>query len=129
MVRKFLSLLVPVLAICLTILNASTSDAQTAPKEPSASHVNRGNSWIPNDDFQRAIKDYDIAIVFHPNSATAYYNRAVLLQANGQLESALSDYNKAIDLKPRYASAYTNRAGIYYAQGLLAEAMADSNRA
>ena len=101
MVRKFLSLLVPVLAIYFTVQNVATTEAQTPKKEVATSPVNRGHTWFPSDDFQRALSDYDIAVVFHPNSATAYYNRAVLLQAAGELDKALADYTKAIEIKPR----------------------------
>src|SRR5215471_14387946 len=122
MARKFLSLLVPV-AIAFTVLNAATAGAQTPKPEVAASHVNRGKTWFPGDDLQRALRDYDVAIIFHPNSASAYYNRAVLLQEAGELDKALADYTKAIELKPRYSSAYSSRAAVYYAEGRIDEAL------
>jgi tetratricopeptide (TPR) repeat protein len=127
MVRKFLSLLSP-LAICLTVLNTSIIEAQTATKDSGASQVNRGNSWIPSDDFQRAIKDYNIAIVFHPNSATAYYNRGVLLQADGQLESALQiTTRRSISSHAMPLPTQIGPASLRSSQ--VEEAMADCNRA
>ena len=110
------------LALILIALNISVAVAQTASKV-SDPYKNRGTSWFPGDDLERALKDSNIAVIFHPNSATAFYNRGLLLQARGELERALADYNKAIDIKPRYASAYNNRAGVHYALGHVDEAL------
>src|SRR5262245_28353263 len=129
MFREILSPRIPVLVVCLIILNVSIVAAQTIPSDSVASLVVRDYSGFPTTDFERALSDYNIAIVFHPNSATAYYNRAVVLQVMGEMDRAMADYNKAIEIKPRYASAYTNRANIHYVRGRIDEALADCNRA
>jgi predicted O-linked N-acetylglucosamine transferase (SPINDLY family) len=52
------------------------------------------------------------AIQINPNSAPAYSNRGLALQALTRLDDALVCYNKAIAIKPNDAEAFNNRGNV-----------------
>lgn len=64
--RKSLTALIP---FCLLTITVSTVAAQTTTSD--SSYINRGTSWLPKDDLERAIRDLNVEIAFHPNSAVA----------------------------------------------------------
>jgi tetratricopeptide (TPR) repeat protein len=68
---------------------------------------------------------YSQAIRLKPDYASAFYNRALALDAKGDLERALKDYDEAIRLKPDYAKAFNNRGVARRAKGDLEGALDD----
>ena len=48
--------------------------------------------------FERAINDYNSAILYYPSFAMAYYNRGIAYHRNDQLEEACKNIQKAMDL-------------------------------
>jgi tetratricopeptide (TPR) repeat protein len=44
-----------------------------------------------------------------PDSASAYYKRAIALGRRGDLPEAIASYDEAIRLDPQFAAAYYNR--------------------
>jgi tetratricopeptide (TPR) repeat protein len=88
----------------LTIAQEQSSRAKSA-----ASFYARGNEWHARGEFDRAIDDYSIAIIFNPSFAQAYYFRARARLSKGEREAALGDFNRALELDPRYAEVYANR--------------------
>ncbi|HKS39781.1 MAG TPA: tetratricopeptide repeat protein [Blastocatellia bacterium] len=76
-----------------------------------------------------AIADYDNAIRFKPDDASAYYNRGVAYGKKGDYDRAIADYDNAIRLKPDDASAYNNRGNAYGNKGDYDRAIADYDNA
>ena len=60
--------------------------------------------------YDEAIKNYDNAISLEPQSAIAYYNKAIVLQKNDQYQDALNCYVEAILINPNYQNACYNLA-------------------
>ncbi|KJV52236.1 TPR repeat-containing protein 08 [Orientia tsutsugamushi] len=56
--------------------------------------------------YQDAIKNYDIAIKYKPDSAEAYINKGVALNELGQYQEAIENFDIAIKYKPDLAEAY-----------------------
>ena len=48
------------------IFNLPVVQAQTSRAESAQSYCNRGNAWLAKGELDRAIADYDLAIVFDP---------------------------------------------------------------
>ena len=66
---------------------------------------------------QKAIDDFDRAILFDPRLDGAYVNRGYVYLNTGDLEKAIDDFDNAIGLDPRLVLAYVNRALAYTLQG------------
>jgi lipoprotein NlpI len=142
-------------AASLLLLSASSAFAQTAPKEPQCGGVSgdpalaikvctraiefgslerpdlakayfaRGTEYANQDNHDRAIADYDLAIELDPKLALAYYNRALSWSSKGESERAIADYNAALKLRPNDPNGHIGRAVEYTVQGDYARAIAD----
>jgi len=77
----------------------------------------RGNAYSKNNEYDRAIHDYDESIRLNPNYAKAFNNRGIAYQKKGEYERAIEDFNEAIKLNPDYAIAFANRAETYQKNG------------
>ncbi len=79
-------------------------------------YLNRGNLYIDQGDYQRAIADYDQVIRLNPKSAVAYALRGLAYQRQGNNRAALSDSNQAARIDPNNAVAYFARGLSYHSQ-------------
>lgn len=73
----------------------------------------RGNAYIYNGHYDRAIEDYSRAIDLNRNISIAFFNRGNAFHSMNQLEKAIADYTEAINIKPNYIEAYVNRGLAY----------------
>lgn len=92
-------------------------------------YFNRGFAYGKIKEYEREIKDYNIAIEIDPYFTAAYLNRGNAQFNQNNFSAAVSDYNKAIELNPNYALAYKNRG---YLKGFLEDywgAINDFNKA
>jgi tetratricopeptide (TPR) repeat protein len=55
---------------------AAVAQPLTSRSATASAYIDRGNVWISNGEYERAIADYDLAIASDPSYAGAYYNRA-----------------------------------------------------
>jgi tetratricopeptide (TPR) repeat protein len=74
---------------------------------------NQGNSYIRENQHEKAIKYYDQAIYLNPHLAGAYYHRGNAYSYIGRYQRAEADYSRVISIKPDYINAYHNRGLIY----------------
>ena len=49
---------------------------------------------------ERALKNYDAAILLEPENGEAYYNRGLALEAMGERDRAIDDFTTALELLP-----------------------------
>ncbi|MDB5698830.1 MAG: hypothetical protein JWN69_1634 [Alphaproteobacteria bacterium] len=70
---------------------------------------NRGNAYDDQNDYARAIADYNEAIRYNPQYTSAFFNRGLSLEREGDHARAIADFNEAIRLNPQYAKAYYGR--------------------
>ncbi|MEI6435607.1 MAG: tetratricopeptide repeat protein [Bacteroidota bacterium] len=77
----------------------------------------RGAIFYNMQKYDKAIQDFDNALILNPNLPEVYYNRGLLyhLFEPKQLEKALSNYDIAIEFNPYLVDAYNNRGIIYFA--------------
>src|ERR1051325_5788783 len=78
---------------------------------------NRGVEYKNTGDPDRAIADYDEAILLNADDADPYYNRAAAWEAKGLLDLAIADYDESIRLDPKKAGAYDSRGITWQAKG------------
>ncbi|CAD8173218.1 unnamed protein product [Paramecium pentaurelia] len=95
----------------------------------SIAYYNRGNLYTNIGDKDKALSDYNQAILLDPDNAKAYYNRGNLYQTIGDKDKALRDYNQAIQLDPKFSIAYNNRGNLYKDIGEKDKALSDYNQA
>ncbi|MFH1601764.1 MAG: tetratricopeptide repeat protein [Candidatus Shapirobacteria bacterium] len=90
--------------------------AKTSPSSHQ-NHNNLGDYYGRQGDFEKAIKEFKIAIEIQPNYADAYHNLAnIYLQIN-QVDLATQSYQKALELNPNLWQSHQNLAAIYFDQG------------
>jgi len=87
----------------------------------------RGYAELMLQEFDEAIKDYNIAIQKKQHIADAYNERGLASGYVGELDSAISDFNKAIDLDPKFPQPYINLASVFLNAGDTTTAMAKYN--
>src|SRR5262245_36657333 len=75
--------------------------AQTSRADSAKSYVDRGNSWFKKGEIERAIADYDLAIIYDSRSAEAYYYPGLARDRNGDSTRGLTDYGRALAVNPR----------------------------
>ncbi|MGF1500417.1 MAG: tetratricopeptide repeat protein [Paracoccaceae bacterium] len=90
---------------------------------------NRGLAYEAVQRFDRALADYNAALLLDPTYAVAYNNRGNVYALLGNLEAALADHTRAVELDPEYAQAFYNRGADYEEFGDTEAAIADYTRA
>ncbi|MCI0556664.1 MAG: hypothetical protein L0287_37470, partial [Anaerolineae bacterium] len=107
---KFFHLTIRLAAFLL--LSAAIVQAQTR-NESAVSYLERGASWLEKGEYDRAIADFNIVLVFAPHMGSAYFSRGCAREARGDLkdkgdlDDAIADHSRAIALNPRFAQAYS----------------------
>jgi tetratricopeptide (TPR) repeat protein len=85
---------------------------KAAQLEPEAgkTYYRRGNCHFKRGDLDKALRDYNKAVVNDPCLAEAYYERENVYRRKGDWNNAISNWNQTIQLKPNVATAYNNFA-------------------
>src|SRR5262245_42327573 len=99
---------------------ASAPGAQSSSALSAASYIDRGTDSLKKGEFERAIADYSLAIVFDAGHAGAYYNRGMARAGKGDLDGALLDFDKALEINPRLVEALISRGLARYNKGEIA---------
>ena len=66
--------------------------------------ANRGDFYQQQGEFDRAVEDYDRAIMANPEDFEAYNQRGTVRLIMGEPERAIPDYDKAIAVNPKFVS-------------------------
>jgi tetratricopeptide (TPR) repeat protein len=101
--------------------------AETA--QISWAFYHRGNAYVAQQDYDRAILDYDAAIKLKPDHAHAYADRGLAYFGKGAFARAIEDYDQAIRLDPSYATTYQDRCYSLAILGHVERALPDCNKA
>ncbi|MFH1121742.1 MAG: tetratricopeptide repeat protein [Bacteroidota bacterium] len=87
------------------------------------------NYYDALDNWDDAMKYYDLALSRNNRYLLALNNRGILRGKSGNPSGAVSDFGEAIGIKPDYAEAYYNRGIAFYQTGRYDEACKDWNKA
>ena len=72
-----------------------------------------GLNYLKNNEFELAVKQFNIAIAKNPKDEKNYDSRGSAYEKLSNYTNALKDFNKALELNPDYANAYYNRGVVY----------------
>ena len=86
----------------------STAAGKIDPAVAAETYLNSGNSFYNKADFDRAIIDYDQAILLDPKLVEAYNNRGYIYYIKGDMKAAIADFEAAIKLDPDFTNAKNN---------------------
>jgi len=109
----------------------STAEIQRDPRpwfenfRPGAAYIDRGRTYILQDDNDRAIADFTKAIQLDPEGASAYNHRGVAYAGKLDFDSAIADFDKALQFDPLLKNAHANRGLAFSRKGDEARARAD----
>jgi len=108
-----------------------TTEIQRDPRpwfenfRPGAAYIDRGRTYLQQDDNERAIADFTKAIELDPEGASAYNHRGVAYAGKLDFDSAIADFDKAIEFDAALRNAHSNRGVAFSAKGDEARARAD----
>lgn len=85
----------------------------------------RGAEWRLRNNYERAIADYNEALLLAPHYVAALNNRCWALAAVGRAKEALDDCNVSLRVRPNNDSAHHNRALANFRLGNLDDALRD----
>jgi len=88
-----------------------------------------GNDYYEKGDYDRAIENYNMAILLNPVFSEAYFNRALSYYQLKNFDKSVSDYTKAIELDPHNPIIYNNRGDAYYRKQDFQSAVKDYDKA
>src|SRR5262249_41673460 len=99
------------------------------PKNASA-YVNRGKAYKDhgyknNDEYERAIANYDQAMRRDPNEAEADRERGSSYEMKRDSDRTIADSGEAVRHNPKDARAYKSRGNVYRSKGDFDRAIAD----
>ncbi len=87
----------------------------------------KGEKVVGENEYDRALEDFNVSIAMNPNNAKVFTNRANIYGLKGQFEKALADYSKAIELSQTDEQTYFNRAITYSIMKQFDKAIEDYN--
>ena len=73
-----------------------------------------GNDYYEKGEYDKAIENYNMAVLLNPVFSEAYFNRALSYYQLKNFEKAIADYTKAAELDPHNPFIYNNRGDAYY---------------
>jgi Flp pilus assembly protein TadD len=112
------------IAACGRLIAASPRGA-----EPATALLARANGYLAKRDYDRAIADYDLALVRDGGLVAAFGGRARARFAKGDPDGALADYDQALRLNPRAVLFYVDRGNVWRRKGDIDRAIADFSEA
>ncbi len=92
-------------------------------------YYDRGNAFLNDKQYDRAIAEYDRAIRIAPDDVHAHIARAAAYYYTAAYTKALQDWGIVIRLTPHSAAAYGNRAWTYCQLGQPDKGLVDARRA
>jgi len=84
-----------------------------------------GEKKIAENEYDRALEDFNISIKMSPTNAKVFINRANIYGLKSKFDLSLSDYSKAIELDKSDAQTFFNRAITYSIMKQFDKAVAD----
>jgi tetratricopeptide (TPR) repeat protein len=100
----------PIADIVISGCSAVIQANQDSPKRLATAFNNRGVAYKFKGEYDRALEDYDRAILLNPSFANAYNNRGVIYRLKGDYDRAIRDYDQAIWLDSNIPAVFYNRA-------------------
>ena len=117
----------PIADVIISGCSAAIQAGQDNPRRLATAFNNRGVAHKFKGEYDRALEDYDQAILLNPSFANAYNNRGVIYRLKGEYDRATRDYDQAIWLDRNVPAFFYNRAIAYSEKQGYDRALADFN--
>ncbi len=95
----------------------------TRPGNRYQKHMTKAHRYFRNKKYDKALEQYNLAILSDPDKSTAYYWRGQVFARQGTHEKAIEDMNRVLQLDPSYAKAHQMLGWIYSEAGKYDEAI------
>lgn len=92
-------------------------------------YLSRGTIFLQQEDYARAMADFNKSIQTDPKLALAFTTRGDVYFLQKNYTRAMADYDKAIHLNPGHATTFGNRGQTYFMQKRYVRALADLDEA
>ncbi|MBU0585973.1 ATP-binding protein [Candidatus Micrarchaeota archaeon] len=73
-----------------------------------------GNDYYERNDYEKAVENYNMAILLNPIFSEAYFNRALSYYQLKNFDRSITDYTKSAELDPNNPIIYNNLGDAYY---------------
>lgn len=83
----------------------------------------RGQIELLNEDYNKAIRHFDKAIIFNPKDGASYNDRALCMIEMGETIDALGYFDKGIEVEPDFATIHHNKGWLLSKLGRYDEAI------
>lgn len=95
--------------------------------EKYSAYLGRARAYVVQQDWDRAIADFNLAIslLLNPQYSIPYNGRGLAYSKKGDQRKAIADFTEAISLNGSYANAYNNRGIAQVELGNFDQAIAD----
>jgi len=103
----------PIVDVIISGCSAVIHGGHDSPKRLAMAFNNRGVVYKFKGEYDRALDDYNQAILLNPSYANAYNNRGVIYRLKGDYDRAIKDYDEAIWLDSSIPAFFYNRAIAY----------------
>jgi len=104
-----------------------------AEKKPqlvdAMSYYQIANDFFEKGDYEKAIENYNMAILLNPVFSEAYFNRALCYYQLKNYDKSIADYSKAAELDPKNPNIYNNKGDAFYRKQDYASAIKDYDKA
>ena len=101
----------------------------TAQAEMGDSYVHKGNEYYHEQQWDKAIEQYQLAIKINPEHLGALHNLGIAYQSKRDFAKAITTFQKIKKLDKLYVPAYISMGLIYAQKGLYKKAQAEYVRA
>jgi len=103
------------------------------PEKPgpidARTYYHRGNTYYEKGNYEKAIENYNMAIILNPTFSEAYFNRGLSYYNVKNFDKGISDYTKAAELDPKNPVIYNNRGDAHYRKQDFDSAIVDYDKA
>ena len=106
-----------------------TPTSGATPTPSAGEHLDRGNDYLDQGQFDQAIAEFQAAIQLDPSDARAHYNLGLAYQKQGKLDEAAAAYLEALQTDPDIGDAHNNLGLVYDTQGKPDQAIAEYQEA
>ena len=117
----------PIVDVIISGCSAVIQAGQDNPRRLATAFNNRGVAHKFKGEYDRALEDYEQAILLNPSFANAYNNRGVIYRLKDEYDRAIRDYDQAIWLDRNVPAFFYNRAIAYSEKQDYDRALADFN--
>ena len=87
----------------------NSNNAVLANEKDYDFYYDRAIKYLDNEEYYRAIQDFDKGIQINPNDPSIYIDRGVAKEGQKDFKGAIADYTKALTLDPNNLDALYNR--------------------